>query len=40
MWNQWLAHIPGFSFDSFNYTYLSSSTWDRWSADAFDLQVP
>jgi hypothetical protein len=40
VWNQWLAHIPGFSFDSFNYTYLSSSTWDRWSADAFEIQVP
>jgi len=40
VWSQWLAHIPGFSFDSFNYSFLSSSTWDRWSADVFELQVP
>jgi hypothetical protein len=40
VWTQWLAHIPGFSFDNFNYTHMSSSSWDRWSSDEFEIEVP
>jgi hypothetical protein len=39
-WSQWHARLPGFSFDSYNYSHLNSSYWDRWSFDQFDLKVP
>jgi hypothetical protein len=40
VWLQWMAHLPGFSFDTYNYTHLNSAYWDRWSFDALGFQVP
>jgi len=40
VWSQWLARLPGFSFDSYNYSHLNTSYWDRWAFDEFDLKVP
>lgn len=38
-WAQYLARLPGVSFDQFNYSHLSSRYWDRWSYDIFSFEV-
>lgn len=39
-WTQYLARLPGFSFDTFNYTHFSTRYWDRWSSDRFAFTAP
>lgn len=39
IWLQWLARLPGFDYDHFTYSQLSSSYWDRWSFDELSLTV-
>jgi len=39
VWAQYLARLPGVSFDHFNYSHLSSRYWDRWSYDLFSFEV-
>lgn len=41
VWLQWLARLPGFTFDKdFTYNHLSSRYWDRWSFDELEFEVP
>jgi len=40
IWLQWLVHLPGFDFDTYNYGHLSTDYWDRWSFDELQLKVP
>ncbi len=40
IWRQWLARIPGFDFDSFNYSHFNSNYWDRWSLEEMQLVIP
>ncbi|MCA9670706.1 MAG: IPT/TIG domain-containing protein [Myxococcales bacterium] len=40
VWLQWLAHLPGYDYNTFNYSHTSSSYWDRWSFDQFSFKVP
>ena len=40
VWVQYLARLPGFSFDTFNYSHLSTRYWDRYSYDTFSIQGP
>ena len=40
VWLQWLAHLPGYDFNSFNYSHTSSRYWDRWSFNELSFRVP
>ncbi len=40
VWGQWHARLPGFDFNSYNYSHLNSSYWDRWAFDEFSLKAP
>jgi len=40
VWVQYLARLPGFSFDNFNYAHVSTRYWDRYSYDIFKIQGP
>ena len=40
LWLQWLARLPGFSYDNFTYSQLSSAYWDRWSFDELGFTIP
>ena len=35
VWLQYLAYLPGFSFDNYTYYHLTSRYWSRWSYDEF-----
>ena len=39
-WVQYLAHLPGFSFNNFTYSHLSTRYWDRYSYDIFSVKGP
>jgi hypothetical protein len=39
LWLQWLARLPGFDYDTFNYNHLGSSYWDRWAFDELELEI-
>ncbi|MCC6747052.1 MAG: IPT/TIG domain-containing protein [Deltaproteobacteria bacterium] len=39
VWLQYLVRLPGFDFNSYNYSHLSSRYWDRWSYDEFAFKV-
>ena len=38
VWLQYLAYLPGFSFDNYTYYHLSSRYWSRWSYDEFTFK--
>lgn len=40
IWRQWLARIPGFDFDTYNYSHLNANYWDRWSLEEMQLVIP
>ena len=40
VWLQYLAYLPGFSFDNYTYYHLSSRYWSRWSYDEFSFKGP
>ena len=40
VWTQYLARLPSFSFDNFNYSHASGRYWDRWSQDRFTISGP
>ena len=40
VWVQYLAHLPGFSFNNFTYSHLSTRYWDRYSYDIFSIEGP
>ena len=40
VWLQYLAYLPGFSFDTYTYYHLSSRYWSRWSYDEFSFKGP
>jgi len=40
LWLQWLARLPGFKYNNFTYSQLSSDYWDRWSFDQLGFKVP
>jgi len=39
-WSQWLVYLPGFSFNNYSYTHLSSRYWSRYSYNEFSFKVP
>ena len=39
-WHQYLAHLPSYSFNTFNYLHIYSVFWDRWSTDRSSLKIP
>ncbi len=40
VWVQYLARLPGFKFNNFTYSHLSTRYWDRYSYDIFSIKVP
>ncbi len=40
VWVQYLARLPGFKFDNFTYSHLSTRYWDRYSYDIFSVAGP
>ena len=40
VWYQYLAHLPSYSFNTFNYLHVYSVFWDRWAADRSTLKIP
>ena len=40
VWLQYLAYLPGVSFDNYTYYHLSSNYWKRWSYDEFSFKGP
>jgi len=40
VWYQYLAHMPSYSFNTFNYLHLYAVFWDRWSTDRSKLKIP
>ena len=38
VWLQYLAYLPGFSFDNYTYSHQSSRYWSRWSHDEFKFK--
>lgn len=39
VWQQWLVHLPQYTFDTYTYSHLSSTYWDRWSFNEFTFQI-
>jgi hypothetical protein len=39
IWQQWLVHLPQYTFDTYTYSHLSSTYWDRWSFNEFTFQI-